>query len=881
LPKRLARDNTMLLDMLEISTIQLLLNAFAKAHDIAVGMFTPDGRRAGSRVHHSEYCKLISSTPNGQKACDACDLEHMPKQAVPTRPYRCHANLLDFAVPIVAKKDNIPALIGCIGAGQLRPSKNITKKGYSKTKRTAKRYGIKETELLAALDNTRYLPPADIEKIQHLMKALADTIGQMATSRFEQHRLMQDLAALTSPAEVIRTISEFMKADACSIFTEDLGEPGHIYLRATSYEPLFDKIGKANYRMGQGLTGWIYKNGRTLNIKNLHDAEELRGISRDLHWKGKENEVSDPRKIYSYVGVPIRADDGRTIGVLRAVRIRAARFGPMQVETFETIGTIASAIVARLADAERRETLLKITGQASANVGLQKFVESFIEETARHFIPPADNIWVTRYLPDAHEFEIMAGKRRLPAKRKFPEDEGIAGYMLKHRLPYFNNNFRQGDVVSFVKDIRACIAYPIIFGEDFFGIIAVTSKRKNVFTSKDLTDLTLLGSQVTQAFHNAKQYEDERRESELHSAYLRCLYDISTAPPPWAPKSLIERVGEILNRHGNFGFIRAFVAEKDGILRCEKVWSSRKARERILGITYSEDDLLQENGLFRIKIEETQGELIGVLEVSRSDSSSSFSDFDRKCLGLVGELLSSRLRREKEVATAITVCATTSGHGLGELLLTPLDKIDTILYGGDDSLAISEEAIKELSCCWQMLNDAREWTKTSMLIGDYRRGEMPTASQFDEIDFQRAFQEAIEPALAFSNWHKSINVPDGTRAKVFSPGFRRIIRDLANNASEHGMNGSKRKIKAKLQKGKEGDCIKISISNISDSFTPQRAQMYNANFSEPEKMAFDTDYGIGLILAAIIAKVHGDTLKVTYRNKIVEFSFTIPVALQK
>jgi ligand-binding sensor protein len=231
--KALQTDNTMLLDMLEIRTIQSLMEAFAEANEIAAGVFTPDCMRVGEPVRHSDYCKLIYKTGKGHNGCEQCDRKHMPYEGKPMSPYECHAHLQDFSVPIVAKKKKRRVLIGAIFAGQLRLAPEITKDNIRKIKIIARRYRISQNKLVAAYAKIPYFDDKRVKRIQDLMYALAYTIGQVATGRYEQHRLTQLLSTPISPAGVVEIIREFMQADACSIFTEKFGESDRIYLLTT------------------------------------------------------------------------------------------------------------------------------------------------------------------------------------------------------------------------------------------------------------------------------------------------------------------------------------------------------------------------------------------------------------------------------------------------------------------------------------------------------------------------------------------------------------------------------------------------------------------------------------------------------------------------
>ena len=134
-----------------------------------------------------------------------------------------------------------------------------------------------------------------------------------------------------------------MKADACSVFTEDSDNPGRIYLRATSNEDLQTTINSAYYDLGEGFTGWVYKHGRTFNIGDVHDKRFLAHVEPPIKWSHKHHDIS-PEAINSFIGVPIFSD-ARCVGVIRAVRKRMGAFPELEKDIFEALASTVGVIV--------------------------------------------------------------------------------------------------------------------------------------------------------------------------------------------------------------------------------------------------------------------------------------------------------------------------------------------------------------------------------------------------------------------------------------------------------------------------------------------------------------------------------------------------------
>ncbi len=142
-------------------------------------------------------------------------------------------------------------------------------------------------------------------------------LGALLLDREEAHRheaaLMQIAAELgTALTEedlvqgVLEVAGNVLRTSACSIFL--LAEDGRFMLRGSVGE-LQSQTNKIGYLPGQGLTGWVAKNGEELLVSHPKD---------DPRWRGLYLEMAAD-EIESYMAAPIRAR-GKTIGVIRALR---------------------------------------------------------------------------------------------------------------------------------------------------------------------------------------------------------------------------------------------------------------------------------------------------------------------------------------------------------------------------------------------------------------------------------------------------------------------------------------------------------------------------------------------------------------------------------
>ena len=123
--------------------------------------------------------------------------------------------------------------------------------------------------------------------------------------------LGKDLSAISDVSALMKRVvdvaADVLRFEDCSIFILDT-DRNEVILQATR-GPLIDKIGTANYPLGEGLTGWVAQNGDPIRTKNPKS---------DPRWQGRYEELPT-EEIGAFLAVPIY---GRSsiLGVLRVLR---------------------------------------------------------------------------------------------------------------------------------------------------------------------------------------------------------------------------------------------------------------------------------------------------------------------------------------------------------------------------------------------------------------------------------------------------------------------------------------------------------------------------------------------------------------------------------
>ena len=170
-----------------------------------------------------------------------------------------------------------------------------------------------------------------------LSKITNDLVGRFVLS---------DLLNKTVPM-----VMRLLDAEVCSIFLDDKqSRSDTITMRAGSgfAEGL---VGKAQYKTGEGLTGYIYQTGKKFNIKSLEELKKLtKGSTEEKVWVGKHDDEqwkeTGGNKFRNLIGLPLKIRE-EIFGVIKVENkiLPTAAFSEDDENTFETIANVVSLAI--------------------------------------------------------------------------------------------------------------------------------------------------------------------------------------------------------------------------------------------------------------------------------------------------------------------------------------------------------------------------------------------------------------------------------------------------------------------------------------------------------------------------------------------------------
>ena len=165
-------------DVIPLGVLQQIQDNFSKASGLAFITVDYKGRQVTRTSNYSRFCTKGQLKPEFKKLCAQCDAHGGLHAAITGQPniYYCHANLVDFAVPLILDDSYIGAVLG----GQVKlPGSEEDALGYI----IPKNDGWREDEELSMHHEKIVTLP--LEKIKATVVLLQDMIKNLIESKYK------------------------------------------------------------------------------------------------------------------------------------------------------------------------------------------------------------------------------------------------------------------------------------------------------------------------------------------------------------------------------------------------------------------------------------------------------------------------------------------------------------------------------------------------------------------------------------------------------------------------------------------------------------------------------------------------------------------------
>ncbi len=163
-------------DVLDVDALQRMQDNFSKATNMSFITVDYKGNPITKASGFTEFCNLCREIPEMARRCYQCDAHGGLHSAITGRPhiYKCHAGLIDFAIPLIYEENYYGALMG----GQINsnsPEGQLLDRIIEKAS-----YWPEKTSLSEAYNRTEVIP---LEKIQAVVDILHDNVNQILAGK--------------------------------------------------------------------------------------------------------------------------------------------------------------------------------------------------------------------------------------------------------------------------------------------------------------------------------------------------------------------------------------------------------------------------------------------------------------------------------------------------------------------------------------------------------------------------------------------------------------------------------------------------------------------------------------------------------------------------
>jgi GAF domain-containing protein len=340
---------------------------------------------------------------------------------------------------------------------------------------------------------------------------------------------------------VVQYARDRLGAGGCSIFLRD-DITGCYVLRGTTgiLDGAEMPAARLEYGPGEGLTGWIAKHGRPLNIANPRDDRELERIAEDLAWSKKYSEISAKPGL-AYLGVPVLSRDGATVlGVLRVSgKAEGEQFDELDGALLSQVAAMVNVAIANSQryERERRRAryfrlLLDISSELDPRRPIAEMLQAVADRVRRGFRTEGCQIYL-RTEEDVHRLALRATSGlpgALVDRLAYMVGEGLTGHIARTgtavqiREAFSLEDWVDPHVAEVASHLpsgvyRSFLGVPLRLGDEVLGTLELINKipsspgHRDWFTDDDEGYLRLLSTAIGGVLEGAR--------------YLKALNDVS------------------------------------------------------------------------------------------------------------------------------------------------------------------------------------------------------------------------------------------------------------------------------------------------------------------------------------------------------------------
>jgi len=274
-----------------------------------------------------------------------------------------------------------------------------------------------------------------------------------------------------------------------------------------------DEANTLKLRMGEGVTGWVAKNGEPLLVGDVHKSEHYIRIKSDVS---------------SELAVPL-ITAGEVVGVINVDSNQVNAFDEDDKDLLVAIAAQSARVMQAASlyqenrrKAERLATLFNVAGAVVSEPVLDDVLRRVTDEVRR--LMDARLCSIVLLDEQAKHFEIKAVSGKVSAeytkRERFPVAGSIIGHVVETREQLYVPDVRierRYRLTTVARESGLCslLAIPMIFLERSIGVLNIYTSEPKTFTDEDIALMKAFAGHAAVAIVNAQRYHRIFRGEEM------------------------------------------------------------------------------------------------------------------------------------------------------------------------------------------------------------------------------------------------------------------------------------------------------------------------------------------------------------------------------
>ncbi|MDP8266867.1 MAG: GAF domain-containing protein [Candidatus Aceula meridiana] len=321
-----------------------------------------------------------------------------------------------------------------------------------------------------------------------------------------------DLAPILK--EVVNIVSVATKADSVFIYLFDESRKNLILL--ASKIPHKQELGKISLRAGEGITGWVAKESKVVNIKQ--------NAYKDKRFKGFD--VLPEDRYEAFVSVPI-IYKGRTSGVINIQYKKVHSTPNATINLLTTISKQVSGVIenARLYEETKKKAnqfdkLIKVSQSITSESYLDEILNLIVVVTAEMLDSKICSIMLLD--EKKNELSIKATQslsQDYKKKSDIKVEKSLSGEAVKARKAkmYFDVRIEEKYAyrdLAIKEGLSSMLSVPMIVKDRIVGVINIYTKKPHSFSQEEINVLQMVSNQAAIAVENTKLVDETVKAKE-------------------------------------------------------------------------------------------------------------------------------------------------------------------------------------------------------------------------------------------------------------------------------------------------------------------------------------------------------------------------------